>query len=117
VRAKSHSRSNSGAKSHSGNNFDAQSHSGNNFGTDGEEEEGGGDDDVDDWEKEEKGGERPAGCLYAVEEAVAASEHVVSFESPFPGSLISTCALQGYLAHKKPPPPQDYHRAIGIGLM
>ena len=24
--------------------------------------------------------------------------------------------LQGYLAHKKRPPPQDLHRALGIGL-
>ena len=25
--------------------------------------------------------------------------------------------LQEYLAHKKRPPPQDYHRALGIGLL
>ena len=24
--------------------------------------------------------------------------------------------LQGYLAHKKHPPPEDYHRSLGIGL-
>ena len=26
-------------------------------------------------------------------------------------------ALQGYLAHKKLPPPQDHHTALGIGLL
>ena len=25
--------------------------------------------------------------------------------------------LQGYLAHKEPPPPQDFHRALGIVLL
>jgi len=25
--------------------------------------------------------------------------------------------IQGYLAHKKPPPPQDFHRALGIVLL
>ena len=25
--------------------------------------------------------------------------------------------LQGYLAHKKLPPPQDHRRALGIGLL
>ena len=25
--------------------------------------------------------------------------------------------LQGYLAHKKHPPPQDHHRSLGIGLL
>ena len=25
--------------------------------------------------------------------------------------------LQGYLAHKKQPPPKDHHRALGIGLL
>ena len=28
-----------------------------------------------------------------------------------------TVGLQGYLAHKKPPPPQDHHRALGVGLL
>ena len=28
-----------------------------------------------------------------------------------------TISLQGYLAHKKPPSPQDFHRALGIGLL
>ena len=26
-------------------------------------------------------------------------------------------ALQGYLAHKKPPPPEDHHRTLGIALL
>ena len=26
-------------------------------------------------------------------------------------------ALQGYLAQKKPPPPQDHHNALGTGLL
>ena len=26
-------------------------------------------------------------------------------------------ALQGYLAHKKHPPPQDHPRSLGIGLL
>jgi len=25
--------------------------------------------------------------------------------------------LQGYLAHKKPPPPSGFHKALGIGLL
>ena len=25
--------------------------------------------------------------------------------------------LQGYLAHEKPPTPQDHHRALGVGLL
>ena len=25
--------------------------------------------------------------------------------------------LQGYLAHKKQPPPHDHHRALGIALL
>ena len=27
-----------------------------------------------------------------------------------------TC-IQGYLAHKKHPPPQDHHRSLGIGVL
>jgi len=33
------------------------------------------------------------------------------------GSRGVALALQGYLAHKKPPPPKDHHRALGIGLL
>jgi len=39
------------------------------------------------------------------------------------GETVSNCShlsreIQGYLAHKKtPPPPKDHHRALGIGLL
>ena len=35
------------------------------------------------------------------------------------GTITSTmyALLQEYLAHKKRPPPWDYHRALGIGLL
>ena len=40
------------------------------------------------------------------------------------GSLVGPSAsahrrvpVQGYLAHKKQPPPEDHHRSLGIGLL
>jgi len=30
---------------------------------------------------------------------------------------LCTILAQGYLAHKKQPPPQDFHRALGIVLL
>ena len=39
---------------------------------------------------------------------------------PLPGRArlrgLQVRVLQGYLAHKKRPPPWDLHRALGIGL-
>ena len=37
----------------------------------------------------------------------------------FYGGLYQKSAwqLHGYLAHTKEPPPQDYHRALGRGLL
>ena len=33
------------------------------------------------------------------------------------GGTLRAKRVQGYLAHKKPPPPQDFHRALGIVLL
>ncbi|KAJ1488225.1 hypothetical protein T484DRAFT_1939738, partial [Baffinella frigidus] len=42
--------------------------------------------------------------------------HASERESDFTLSSDFTVSVQGYLAHKKQPPPKDHHRAICIGL-
>ena len=37
----------------------------------------------------------------------------VNFEEPY----VKPASVQGYLAHKKQPPPQDNHRDLGIVLL
>ena len=42
---------------------------------------------------------------------------VVPFGSKILHLPLRVKGIQGYLAHKNPPPPEDYHRTLGIVLL
>ena len=55
--------------------------------------------------------------------ALLALKYLLALAPPPPSSPLGLAArqmvyiLQGYLAHKKHPPPKDHHRFLGIGLL
>jgi len=63
---------------------------------------------------------RPGGCaaLRIVQVTVpCVSRSCEHFPDGFDLHLLSAIRLQGYLNHKKLPPPQDRHRTLGIVLL
>ena len=48
---------------------------------------------------------------------VARCQTLTPLTAPMSAWLRAAWRLQGYLAHNTPPPPQDQHRALVIGLL